>query len=94
MEAETPKNRPKIQQKHPGKHKREAQEVVYATKGYWIKEKKKVKINGVEKEVTVIKDSVFSPDVSLLEDQDVAKDTWCFAKFIWLGPFTSPREGI
>ena len=42
--------------------------VGYAVKGYWIKEKKKVKVDGVEKEVIVIKYLVFSPDVSLLED--------------------------
>lgn len=81
MEAETQEKGPEIQQKEPGKRKREAQEVGYAVKGYWIKEKKKVKVNGVEKEVTVIKDLVFSTDVSLLEDQNAAKDTWGFIRF-------------
>ena len=75
MSAETQEKGPKIQQKEPGKWKTEAQEVGYAVKGYWIKEKKKVKVDGVEKEVTVIKDLVFSLVVSLLEDQDAAKDT-------------------
>lgn len=47
MEAKTQEKEPEIQQKEPGKRKREAQEVGYAVKGYWIKEKKKVKVNGV-----------------------------------------------
>ena len=68
MKAETQLKGLEIQQKEPGKWKREAQEVGYAVKAYWIKEKKKVKLNAVEKEVIVIKDLVFSLDVSLLED--------------------------
>ena len=43
-EAETQEKEPKMQQKDPGKRKREAQEVEYAIKGYWIKDKKKVKV--------------------------------------------------
>jgi hypothetical protein len=55
--------------------------VDYAVKGYWIKEKKKIKINGVEKEIIVVKDLVFSPDEPLLEDQSITKDTWGFARY-------------
>ena len=40
-----------------------------------------MKVDGVEKEVTVIKDLVFSPDVFLLEDSDDVKDTWGFIRF-------------
>ena len=54
--------------------------VSYVVKGYWIKEKKKIKVNGVEKEVTVIKDLVFSPDDHLLEDQRIAKENWGFIR--------------
>ena len=75
IKAKIPEKGSDLQQKEPGKHKREAQEIGYAVKGYWIKEKKRVKVDGVEKEVTVIKDLVFSPDVSLPEDSDVVKDT-------------------
>ena len=57
--TEMPEKGPDIQQKEPKKRKREAQEIGYAVKGYWIKEKKRVKVDGVEKEVTVIKDLVF-----------------------------------
>ena len=70
-----------MQQKDPGKRKREAQEVGYVVKGYWIKEKKKVKVNGVEKEITVIKDLIVAPDDPLLEDQNTTKDTWGFVRF-------------
>ena len=34
-----------------------------------------MKVNGVKKEVTIIKDLVFSPNVSLSEDQNATKDT-------------------
>ena len=81
IKVEIPEKGPDIQQKEPGNRKREAQEIGYAVKGYWIKEKKRVKVDGVEKEVTVIKDLVFSPDVSLPEDSDVVKDTWGFIRF-------------
>ena len=47
------------------KHKKETHLVGYVVKGYWIKEKNKIKVNGVEKEVTMIKDLVFSPDEPL-----------------------------
>ena len=40
-----------------------------------------MKVDGVEKEVIVIKDLVFSPNVSLLEDQNAATDTWGFVRF-------------
>ena len=70
-----------MQQKDLGKRKRETQEVGYAVKGYWIKEKKKIKVNGVEKEITVVKDLVYSPDEPLLEDHSITKDTWGIIKF-------------
>ena len=38
-----------MQQKELGKRKRETQVVGYAVKGYWIKERKKIKVNGVGK---------------------------------------------
>lgn len=80
IKAEIPEKGPDIQQKEPRKRKGEAQEIGYAVKGYWIKEKKRVKDDGVEKEVTVIKDSVFSTDVSLPKDSDVVKDIWGFIR--------------
>ena len=40
-----------------------------------------MKVDGVEKEVTMIKDLVLSLGVSLLEDQDAAKDTRGFVRF-------------
>ena len=70
-----------MQHKDPGKRKREAQEVVYVVKGYWIKEKKKLKVNGVEKEITMIKDLAFSPNDPLSEDQIITKDTRGFIRF-------------
>ena len=51
-----------MQQKEVRKHKRETWPIGFDVQGYWIKEKKKVKVNGVEKEVTVIKSLVTSPD--------------------------------
>ena len=39
----------KMQHKDSMKSKRETQEVVYVVNGYWIKEKKNIKVNGVEK---------------------------------------------
>ena len=41
-----------------------------------MKEKKKIKVNGVEKEITVVKDLVFSPNEPLSEDHSITKDTW------------------
>ena len=67
-----------MQQKESRKCKRETNPICYVVKGYWIKEKTKVKVNGVEKEVTVIKDLVISPDNPLLEDQSVGNDSWGF----------------
>ena len=71
---------PKIemQQEESRKRKREIQPIGYVVKGYWIKEKKKIKVNGVEKEVTVIKDLVISPDKPLSEDQCIVNDSWGF----------------
>ena len=66
----------KMQQKESRKHKKEIQLDGYTITGYWIKEKKKIKVNGVEKEVTMIKDLVISPNEPLSEDQSVAKDNW------------------
>ena len=51
-----------MQQKEARKRKRETQSIGYVVQGYQIKEKKKVKVNGVEKEVTVVKSLVTSPD--------------------------------
>ena len=64
-----------MQQKESRKRKKETQAVGYVVKGYWIKERKKIKVNGVEKEITVVKDLVFSPNEPLLENQSIAKDT-------------------
>ena len=69
-----------MQQKESKKHKRLTQVVGYAVKGYWIKERKKIKVNGVEKEITVVKDLVFSPDEPLSEDESITKDTWVFIR--------------
>ena len=49
IKAEIPEKGLDIQQKEPGKRKRETQEFGYPIKGYWIKEKKRVKVDGVEK---------------------------------------------
>ena len=69
------------QKKDPGKCEREAQEVGYAVKEYWIKQKKKVKVNGVEKEIAMIKYLGFFPDDPLSEDHNTTKDTWGFVIF-------------
>ena len=69
-----------MQQKESKKIKRETQTVGYVVKGYWIKERKKIKISGVEKEVTVVKDLVLSPDEPLLDDQSITKDNWGFIR--------------
>ena len=53
----------------------ETQAVGYVVKGYGIKERNKIKVNGVEKEIFVVKDLVFSPDEPLSEDQSITKDT-------------------
>ena len=45
-----------------------------------MKEKKKIKVNRVGKEIVVVKDLVFSPNDLLSKDQSIAKDTWCFVK--------------
>ena len=68
----------KMQQKESRKCKRETQSIGYVVEGYWIKEKKKVKVNGVEKEVTVIKDLVISSDKRLSKDQCIVNDSWGF----------------
>ena len=57
-----------MQQKESKKHKKETQPVGYVVKGYWIKEKKKIKVNGVEKEMVVTKDLVISPNESSPKD--------------------------
>jgi hypothetical protein len=41
---------------------------------------KKIKVNGVEKEVILIKYLVFSPDEPLSEDQSITKDNRGFIK--------------
>ena len=64
-----------MHQKEDMKCKRETQPIGYAIKGYWIKEKKKVKVNGVEKKVIVIKYLVISLVKPLSEDQRIAKDS-------------------
>ena len=79
-EAETQQKEFEMQQKESRKRKKETQVVGYAVKGYWIKERKKIKVNGVEKKIIVVKDLVFSPDESLLEDQSITKDTCGFVR--------------
>ena len=69
-----------MQHKELKKCKRETQAIGYAVQGYWIKERKKIKVNRVEKEIIVVKDLVFSPDEPLLEDQGITKDTWGFIR--------------
>ena len=79
-EAETQQKEDETHQKESRKHKKETQEVGYVIKGYWIKERKKIKINGVEKEIIMVKDLVFSPDEPLSEDQSITKGTWGFVR--------------
>ena len=67
-----------MKQKKVRKHKRETQQIGFVVQGYWIKERKKVKVNGVEKEVTVIKSLVTSPDKPLPENQRIVNDSWGF----------------
>ena len=64
-----------MQQKEARKCKRKTKPTGFVVQGYWIKEKKKVKVNGVEKEVTVVKILVTSPDNSLPEDQCIANES-------------------
>ena len=68
----------KMRQNESRKRKKDTQLIGYVVQGYWIKEKKKVKVNGVEREVTVIKDLVISPDKPLSEDQSIGNDSWGF----------------
>ena len=63
-----------MQQKEVKKRKREAQQIGFVVQGYWIKEKKKVKVNGVEKEVIVVKILVTSTNKLLPEDQCIVKN--------------------
>ena len=49
-----------MQQKKVRKRKRKTQQIGFVVQGYWIKEKKEVKVNGVEKEVIVVKSLVTS----------------------------------
>ena len=77
-EAKTQEKGLEMQQKDPGKRKRETQAIGYAIKGYW--KEKNIRVNGVEKEITVVKDLVFSCDEPLLEDQSITKETWGFVK--------------
>ena len=67
-----------MQQKDARNLKRETQPIGFAVQGYWIKEKKKVKVNGVEKEVTVIKDLVISPDESPPKVESIVNNNWGF----------------
>ena len=67
-----------MQQKESRKRNKKTQPVGYVVKGYWIKEKKKVKVNGVEKEVTMIKDLVIYPDESSPKDHSIVTDSWGF----------------
>ena len=80
QEFEMQQKESEMQKKESKKRKRETQAVGYAVKGYWIMERKKIKVNGVEKEITVVKDLVFSPDEPLSEDQSFTKDTWGFVR--------------
>ena len=67
-----------MQQKEARKCKREKQPIGFAVQGYLIKEKKKVKVNRVEKEVIVVKRLVTSPDKLLPKDQCITNHSWGF----------------
>ena len=67
-----------MQQKEVRKCKRETQQIGFLVQGYWIKEKKKVEVNGVEKEVTMVKSLVTSRDKLLPEGQYITNDSWGF----------------
>ena len=69
--------KPEMQQKQTKKSKRETQLIGYVVQGYQIKEKKKVKVNWLEKEVTVIKDLVISSDESP-KNQSIVNNSWDF----------------
>ena len=49
LETKMQQKESEMQHKESKKCKRETQAVGYAIKGYWIKERKKIKVNGVEK---------------------------------------------
>ena len=73
---------PKIemQQKESKKREKETQAVGYVVKGCWIKDMKNIKVNGVEKEINMVNDLVFSLDEPLSEEQNIRKDTWGFVR--------------
>lgn len=51
-----------MRQKEARKCKRKTQQIGFVVQGDWIKENKKVKVCGVEKEVTIVKSLVTSPN--------------------------------
>ena len=67
-----------MKQKKATKCKRKTRKIGFVVQGYQIKERKKVKMNGLEKEVTMVKSLVTSPDKPVREDQCIANDNWGF----------------
>ena len=53
-----------MQQKKAWKCKRKTHQIGFVVQCFWIKERKKVKVDGVEKEVTVVKSLVTSPRIN------------------------------
>jgi hypothetical protein len=74
-----------MQQKKARKRKRKTQQTGFVVQGFWIKERNKVKVNGVEREVSVVESLVTSPDKPLLENQCIVNDNWGFVtnKLSW-----------
>ena len=82
-----------MQQKEARKRKRETKPIGFVVQGYQIKEKKKVKVNGVEKEVTMVKSLVTSPNNIIPKDQCIANDSWGFiTKQLSWNFFRSPNR--
>jgi len=67
-----------MQKKKAMKCNRKTQQIGFSLQGYWIKEREKVKVNVVEKEVTVVKSLITCLDKPLPENQCIVNDNWGF----------------
>lgn len=67
-----------MQRKTLGKRKKETQSICVVVQGYWIKERKRIKVKAIEREVTVVKSLVTSPNNLLPNKQCVVNNSWGF----------------
>ena len=67
-----------MQQKTFGKSKKETQSIGTAVQGYWIKERKRIKVEGIGREVIVVKSLVTSPNNLLPNKPCIVNNSWGF----------------